>query len=149
MKDRYPKEVVPALTKEFGIDNVMAVPRVEKVVVNMGLGEAVANAKMVDGAVDELSAITGQSAVVTKAKKSIATFKVRTGMPIGAMVTLRGERMYEFLDRLINIALPRVRDFRGVSTQGVRRPRQLHARPPRPLHLSRRSTTRGRTSRTA
>ena len=117
LRDRYSKEVAPSLRKEFGIDNVMAVPRVEKIVLNMGLGEAVANPKMLDGAVEELTAIAGQKAIVTKAKKSIATFKLRTGMPIGARVTLRGDRMWEFLDRLINIALPRVRDFRGVSTK--------------------------------
>jgi large subunit ribosomal protein L5 len=117
LRERYYKEVVPALGKELGINNRMAIPRVEKVILNMGLGEAVANPKILDGAVDELSAIAGQRAVVTKAKKSIATYKLRTGMPIGARVTLRGERMYEFLDRLINIALPRVRDFRGVSTK--------------------------------
>ncbi len=111
------KEVVATLGKELGIDNRMAIPRVEKVILNMGLGEAVANPKILDGAVEELSAIAGQKAVVTKAKKSIATYKLRTGMPIGARVTLRGDRMYEFLDRLINIALPRVRDFRGVSTK--------------------------------
>jgi large subunit ribosomal protein L5 len=115
LKDKYAKEVAPALKKAFGIDNVMAVPRVEKIVLNMGLGEAVANPKMLDGAAEELSSIAGQKAQITKAKKSIAVFKLRTGMPIGARVTLRGERMWEFLDRLINIALPRVRDFRGVS----------------------------------
>ena len=136
LKEQYVKEVAPALRKEFGIDNAMAVPRLEKIVLNMGLGEAVANPKMLDGAAEELSAIAGQRAVVTKAKKSIATFKLRTGMPIGARVTLRGDRMWEFLDRLINIALPRVRDFRGRLGQGVRRPRQLHARRARPLHLS-------------
>ena len=117
LRERYYKEVVPALGKELGIDNRMAIPRVDKIVLNMGLGEAVANPKILDGAVEELSAIAGQKAVVTKAKKSIATYKLRTGMPIGARVTLRGDRMYEFLDRLINIALPRVRDFRGVSTK--------------------------------
>ncbi len=117
LKERYMKDVVPALGKELGIDNRMAIPRLEKIILNMGLGEAVANPKILDGAVEELSAIAGQKAVVTKAKKSIATYKLRTGMPIGARVTLRGERMYEFLDRLINIALPRVRDFRGVSTK--------------------------------
>jgi len=115
MKDRYVKEIVPALARELGIENRMAIPRVAKVVLNMGLGEAVSNPKMLEGAVEELSAIAGQKAVVTKAKKSIATYKLRAGMPIGARVTLRGDRMYEFLDRLINIALPRVRDFRGVS----------------------------------
>ena len=117
LKVRYQKEIAPTLQKEFGYTNVMAIPRVEKIILNMGLGEAVANPKILDGAVEELSAIAGQKAVVTKAKKSIATYKLRTGMPIGARVTLRGERMYEFLDRLINIALPRVRDFRGVSTK--------------------------------
>ncbi len=117
LRERYVKEIVPTLGKELGIENRMAIPRLEKIVLNMGLGEAVANPKILDGAVEELSAIAGQKAVVTKAKKSIATYKLRTGMPIGARVTLRGERMYEFLDRLINIALPRVRDFRGVSTK--------------------------------
>jgi large subunit ribosomal protein L5 len=117
LKQRYEKEVAPTLRKELSITNPMAVPRLEKIILNMGLGEAVANPKILDGAVDELSAIAGQRAVVTKAKKSIATFKLRTGMSIGARVTLRGEKMYEFLDRLINIALPRVRDFRGVSTK--------------------------------
>ena len=115
LKDKYAKEVAPALKKTFGIDDVMAVPRLEKIVLNMGLGEAVANPKMLDGAAEELSSIAGQKAQITKAKKSIAVFKLRTGMPIGARVTLRGDRMWEFLDRLINIALPRVRDFRGVS----------------------------------
>jgi large subunit ribosomal protein L5 len=115
LRDRYVKEVAPALRKEFGIENPMAVPRLEKIVLNMGLGEAVANPKILEGAAEELSSIAGQRAVVTRAKKSIATYKLRTGMPIGARVTLRGDRMWEFLDRLINIALPRVRDFRGVS----------------------------------
>jgi len=115
LKEQYVKEILPALRKELAIDNVMAVPRVEKIILNMGLGEAVANPKIVDGAVDELSSIAGQRAVVTKAKKAIATYKLRAGMAIGARVTLRGDRMYDFLDRLINIALPRVRDFRGVS----------------------------------
>jgi hypothetical protein len=110
--------VVPALTKEFGYTNVMAVPQDHQGRVNMGLGEATQNAKIIDVGADELGAITGQKAAVTRAKKSIAQFKVREGMPIGAMVTLRGERMYEFLDRLIAIALPRVRDFRGVSPKG-------------------------------
>ncbi len=118
LKDRYQKDVVGALRKEFGYKNVMAVPRIEKVVVNMGLGEATGNAKIVDAGADELTRIAGQKAVVTRAKKSIAQFKVRQGMPIGTMVTLRGERMWEFLDRLISIALPRVRDFRGVSARG-------------------------------
>ena len=115
LKERYQKEVAPAIAKEFGIKNPMAVPRVEKVVLNMGMGEAIANAKILDTATDELRSITGQKPVVTKAKKSIASFKLRQGMPIGVMVTLRGDRMYEFLDRLVSIALPRVRDFRGVS----------------------------------
>jgi large subunit ribosomal protein L5 len=115
LKDRYKKEIAPALAKEFGIKNPMAVPRLEKIVVNMGVGEAIANAKVLDTAVDELRAVTGQKPVVTKAKKSIASFKLRQGMNIGSMVTLRGDRMYEFLDRLISVALPRVRDFRGVS----------------------------------
>ena len=118
LKEKYQKDVVPALQKEFGYKNVMAVPKLEKVVVNMGLGEATSNAKVVDTGAEELGKITGQKAAVRKAKKSIAQFKVRQGMPIGAMVTLRGDRMYEFLDRLMNIALPRVRDFRGVSQKG-------------------------------
>jgi large subunit ribosomal protein L5 len=117
LKERYDKEIAPALGRELSIENRMAIPRVEKVVLNMGLGEAVANAKILEGAAEELSAIAGQRAVVTKAKKSIATYKLRAGMPIGARVTLRGDRMYEFLDRLINIALPRMRDFRGVSSK--------------------------------
>jgi large subunit ribosomal protein L5 len=118
LRDRYSKEVAPALAKEFGYKNVMAIPKIEKVVVNMGLGEATANAKIVDTGADEVTRITGQKPVVTRAKKSIAQFKVRKGMPIGTMVTLRGDRMWEFLDRLISIALPRVRDFRGVSPRG-------------------------------
>jgi large subunit ribosomal protein L5 len=118
VKEKYQKDVVPALTKEFGYKNVMAVPRVEKVVVNMGLGEATGNAKIVDVGSDELSRITGQKPVTRRAKKSIAAFKVRKGMPIGTMVTLRGDRMWEFLDRLMSIALPRVRDFKGVSPKG-------------------------------
>jgi large subunit ribosomal protein L5 len=118
LKDRYQKEVVPALAKEFGYKNVMAVPKIEKVVVNMGLGEATANAKLVDVGADELARITGQKPVTRRAKKSIAAFKVRKGMPIATMVTLRGERMWEFLDRLMTIALPRVRDFKGVSPKG-------------------------------
>jgi large subunit ribosomal protein L5 len=117
LREKYAKEVAPALMKEFDLTNSMAVPRLEKVVINMGVGEATQNAKLIDPAVTELTNITGQRAVVTRAKKSIAAFKVRENMPIGAMVTLRGDRMYEFLDRLINIALPRVRDFRGVSSK--------------------------------
>ena len=115
LKERYNKEVAPAIAKEFGIKNPMAVPRLEKIVVNMGMGEAIANAKILDTAADEVRSIVGQKPVITKAKKSIASFKLRQGMPIGVMVTLRGDRMYEFLDRLVSIALPRVRDFRGVS----------------------------------
>jgi large subunit ribosomal protein L5 len=118
LRNRYQQDVIPALRKEFGYSNVMAVPRLEKIVVNMGLGEATSNAKLADVGADEVGRITGQKPVVTRAKKSIAQFKVRKGMPIGAMVTLRGERMYEFLDRLISIALPRVRDFKGVSGRG-------------------------------
>ena len=118
LREKYQQDVVPALRKEFGYTTVMAVPRITKVVVNMGLGEATQNAKVVVTGADELGKITGQKAAVRRAKKSIAQFKVRQGMPIGAMVTLRGERMYEFLDRLMNIALPRVRDFRGVSGRG-------------------------------
>jgi len=115
LKQRYQKEVGPAIAKEFGITNPMAIPRLEKIVVNMGMGEAIANAKILDTAADELRSITGQKPVITKAKKSIASFKLRQGMPIGVMVTLRGDRMYEFMDRLVSVALPRVRDFRGVS----------------------------------
>jgi large subunit ribosomal protein L5 len=118
LKDRYQKDVVPSLTKEFGYKNIMAVPKVRKVVLNMGLGEATQNVKIIDAGTDELARISGQRPVTTRAKKSIAQFKVRKGMPIGTMVTLRGDRMYEFLDRLMNIALPRVRDFKGVSPKG-------------------------------
>ena len=118
LREKYQKEVIPALQKEFGYKNVMAVPKIEKVVVNMGLGEATANAKLVDIGADEIARITGQKPVTRRAKKSIAAFKVRKGMPIGTTVTLRGERMWEFLDRLMNIALPRVRDFKGVSPKG-------------------------------
>ena len=118
VKERYLRDVVPALMKEFGYTNVMAVPKITKVVVNMGIGEATQNAKIADIAQDELGRIAGQRAVVTRARKSIAQFKLRQGMPVGAMVTLRGVRMYEFLDRLMSIALPRVRDFKGVSPKG-------------------------------
>jgi large subunit ribosomal protein L5 len=118
LKDRYEKEVVPALKKEFGYNNVMAVPKIEKVVVNMGLGEATSNVKIIETGSDELARITGQKPVTRRAKKSIAAFKVRKGQPVATSVTLRGERMYEFLDRLLSIALPRVRDFRGVSPKG-------------------------------
>jgi large subunit ribosomal protein L5 len=118
LKERYEKEVTAALTKEFGYTNVMAIPKITKVVVNMGLGEATQNAKISETGADEIARITGQKPVVTRAKKSIAQFKLRKGMPIGAMVTLRGDRMWEFLDRLVSVALPRVRDFRGVSPRG-------------------------------
>ena len=113
--DRYTNEAIPALKKEVGYTNPMEIPRIEKVVLNVGLGDAVSNAKLIEVVSNEVAAITGQKAVVTKAKKSIASFKLRQGMPIGVMVTLRRDRMYEFLDRLMNVALPRVRDFRGVS----------------------------------
>ncbi len=118
LKDRYHTDVVPALKKEFGYSNPMAVPKIEKVVINMGLGEATSNAKIIEVGAAELASITGQKPVVRRAKKSIAAFKVRKGQPVGTSVTLRGERMYEFLDRLMAIALPRVRDFRGVSQKG-------------------------------
>jgi len=117
LKERFDKEIAPALMKEFELKNPMAVPHLHKIVVNMGVGEATQNAKVLDPAVNELGQITGQKPVVTKAKKSIAAFKVREGQAIGAMVTLRGDRMYEFLDRLVTIVLPRVRDFKGVSTK--------------------------------
>src|SRR5229473_2616422 len=117
LKENYTKNVIPALSKEFGYKNLMAVPRVEKVAINIGLGEATQTPKLMDATVTELSTIAGQKPVITKAKKSIAAFKLREGMPIGCMVTLRGDRMYEFLDRLMNVALPRVRDFRGVSSK--------------------------------
>ena len=118
LHDRYRDEVIPSLLKEFGYSNVMAVPRIERVVVNMGLGEATQNAKLIEIGANELTLISGQKPVTRRARKSIAQFKLRAGVPVGTMVTLRGERMYEFLDRLIAIALPRVRDFRGVSPRG-------------------------------
>lgn len=117
LKEKYRNEIAPAIAKEFGIENVMAIPKITKVVVNMGMGEAIGNAKILDVATEELKSVTGQKPVTTKAKKSIASFKLRQGMSIGTMVTLRGDRMYEFLDRLISVALPRVRDFRGVSAK--------------------------------
>ena len=117
LKDVYTKEVRKKIADQFGIKNAMAIPKIEKVVLNMGMGDAIQNSKLLDAAVDELGQITGQKPVVTKAKKSIASFKLREGMSIGTRVTLRGDKMYEFLDRLINIALPRVRDFRGVPTK--------------------------------
>lgn len=117
LKEKYQKEVVPAMIEEFGYKSIMAVPRLEKVVLNMGLGEAIYNIKVLDKGVEELSLIAGQKAVVTKAKRSIAGFKLREGMPIGCMVTLRRDKMYDFLDKLFNVALPRVRDFRGLSNR--------------------------------
>ena len=117
LKQHYQKNVIPALTKEFGYQNVMAVPKIEKIALNIGLGEATQNPKLMDGAVTELTMIAGQKPIITKARKSIAAFKLREGMSIGCSVTLRGDRMYEFLDRLVNVALPRVRDFRGVSSK--------------------------------
>lgn len=118
LKEKYNENIVPALMKKFEYKSVMQVPKVEKVVINMGVGDAVQNAKLLDAAVSELTLISGQKPVVTRAKKSIAGFKLREGMPIGTKVTLRGERMYHFLDKLFNVALPRVRDFRGISTKG-------------------------------
>ena len=115
LKDRYNEEIAPVLKESFGIDNPMRIPRLEKIVVNMGVGEAVQNSRALDGAMEDLARITGQKAQLRRARKSIAGFKIREGMPVGARVTLRGERMWEFLDRLISVALPRVRDFRGVS----------------------------------
>jgi len=117
LKERYEKEVIPALQKEYSYKNVMAIPKLEKIVINMGVGEAIQNAKLLDSAVEELALIVGQKPVVTRAKKSIASFKLRKGMPIGCSLTLRSERMYEFFDRLVNVALPRVRDFRGLSSK--------------------------------
>jgi large subunit ribosomal protein L5 len=117
LREVYLKKAVPAMTKEFGYTNVLAVPRLDKITINIGMGEATQNAKLMDGAVNELGQIAGQKPVITKATKSIAAFKLREGMSIGCMVTLRGDRMYEFFDRLVNVALPRVRDFRGVSTK--------------------------------
>ena len=118
LRERYQQEVVAALRKEFGYGNVMAVPKISKVVVNMGLGEGTQNAKIVDTGAEEITKVTGQKATIRRATKSIAQFKLRKGLPVGAMVTLRGERMWEFLDRLVSIALPRVRDFKGVSPKG-------------------------------
>ena len=115
LKDHYKNEVVPAMMKQFGYTSTMQVPRLEKIIVNMGLGEAIQNIKILESASAEIGALTGQKAVITKARKSIATFKLRQGMSIGSMVTLRKERMYEFYDRLVNVALPRIRDFRGIS----------------------------------
>ena len=117
LKDRYQNEIAPALQQKFSYTNVMQIPKVDKIVINMGVGEAVQNSKAIDSAVADLMKLSGQKPVVTKAKKSIAAFKLREGMPIGCKVTLRGQRMYEFMDRLLNVALPRVRDFRGVSAK--------------------------------
>ncbi len=136
LKEKYQKEIKQALKKELGLENPMAVPRLEKIVINMGLGEATQNSKLLDPLVADLTQIAGQKPVTTKAKKSIAAFKVRTGNAIGAMVTLRSDKAYEFLDRLISIALPRVRDFRGLFDQEFRRARKLHHRPARPVDLS-------------
>ncbi len=118
LQEIYTKEIIPQLMQEFGYKNVMQVPKLEKIVINMGLGEAIQNVKILDSAAEEISVIAGQKPVITKAKKSIASFKLRQGMPIGCMVTLRKSRMYEFIDRLMNISLPRVRDFKGVSGKG-------------------------------
>src|SRR6266446_2233124 len=117
LREHYQKTVLPAITKEFGYKNVMAAPRLDKITINIGMGEATQNAKLMDGAVNELTQVAGQKPVITKASKSIAQFKLREGQSIGCMVTLRGDRMYEFFDRLVNVALPRVRDFRGLSTK--------------------------------
>jgi large subunit ribosomal protein L5 len=115
LRNKYKDEIIPQLMKDFGFKNIMQVPKLERIVVNMGLGEAVQNAKLIESAAEELKAITGRKPVITRAKKSIASFKLREGMPIGVMVTLRGEQMYDFLDRLVSIALPRTRDFKGIS----------------------------------
>jgi large subunit ribosomal protein L5 len=119
LKQRYQKEIVPVLKKKFGYGNIMQVPRLDKIVVNRGIGEATQNAKLLDSMVDELATITGQKPVITRARRSIAAFKLREGMQIGCKVTLRGDRMYEFFDRLVNVALPRVRDFKGVTAKGM------------------------------
>ena len=135
LKDKYLTEIRDTVAKELDIKNAMAIPRLEKIVINMGLGEATQNVKIMDPLVADLASIAGQKPIITKAKKSIAAFKLREGMPIGAMVTLRGDNMYEFLDRLISIALPRVRDFRGVSGKSFDGRGQLHPWPPRSAHL--------------
>jgi len=118
LKEKYVNEVVPALRERFGYKSVMEVPKLEKIVLNMGVGEAAQDAKLLDGAMEDLAAISGQKPAITRAKKSIAAFKIRAGMPVGCKVTLRGQRMYDFLDKLINVGLPRIRDFRGVSPKG-------------------------------
>ena len=144
MRERYHKEVLPALMKEFSLENPMAAPRLEKIIVNMGVGEATQNAKLIDPAATEVGQITGQKPVITKARKSIAAFKVREGMPIGVMVTLRGDRMYEFFDRLVNVALPRVRDFRGVPTKSFDGRGNLYAGRARSADLPRDRLCEGR-----
>ena len=126
LKAKYKEEIVPALQKDFNYANPMQVPGVHKVVINIGMGEAIQNAKAMDAAVSDLASITGQRPVITRAKRSVATFKLREGMQIGCMVTLRGDRMYQFLDKLINVALPRLRDFQGVSARRIRWPGQLY-----------------------
>ena len=141
MRERFRSAVVPAMMKERGYSNPFQVPRLEKVVINMGVGEGKENAKVLDFATADLQAIAGQKPVITRAKKSIANFKLRENVPIGCKVTLRGPRMYEFLDRLVNVALPRVRDFKGVPAQGLRRPGQLQHGPRRSRSSSRRSCT--------
>ena len=137
LHERYTTEVVPALIKQFEYGNPMQVPRLDKIVVNIGLGEALTNAKAIDAAVGDLAMITGQKPIVTRAKRSIAQFRLRTGNPIGAKVTLRGERMWDFLERLTSLALPRIRDFRGIPSQVVRRARQLLARAARAARVPR------------
>ena len=137
MRERYQAEIVPALTKEFSFTNRMQVPRIEKIVLNIGLGEALSNAKSLEAAIGDLTTIAGQKPVTTRANKSIANFRLRQGQAIGAMVTLRGERMYEFLDRLISLALPRIRDFRGVSRRSFDGRGNYIDRPARATHVSR------------
>ena len=144
LKTRYREEILPALQSEFDIKNVMQVPGLTKIVVNMGVGEAARDSKLIEGAIRDLTVITGQKPAVTKARKSIAQFKLREGMPIGTHVTLRGDRMWEFLDRLLSLALPRIRDFRGLSPQAVRRQGQLHVRSDRAGHVPRDRPGQGR-----
>ena len=135
LKARYRQEIAPALREEFGYANVMQIPTLTKIVVNMGVGEAARDAKLIDGALRDLAVITGQKPAVARARKSIAQFKLREGMPIGAHVTLRGDRMWEFCDRLLSLALPRIRDFRGPVRPAVRRPGELHVRAERAAHV--------------
>jgi large subunit ribosomal protein L5 len=141
LKQRYRDEIAPQLKEQLGLDNVMQIPTLEKIVVNVGLGEAVNDAKALEGAIADLATITGQKPRVNRARKSIAGFKLREGMPIGVKVTLRGDRMWEFFDRLLSVALPRIRDFRGLKADRLRRPRQLHLRPRPSSSCSPRSTT--------